>query len=101
MLKDNDDCILIASFGCMSTGITLSNLFFGVFFESFKSTIVNMQSIGRGLQKTNLKDKYVLFDIIDKFDKSVSKQKLFLQGLTKLKIYEKESFPYSVETVKL
>lgn len=101
MLKDNDDCILIASFGCMSTGITLSNLFFGVFFESFKSTIVNMQSIGRGLQKTNLKDKYVLFDIIDKFDKSVSKQKLFLQGLAKLKIYDNESFPYSVETVKL
>ena len=31
MLKDNNDCILIASYGTLSTGITLANLCFDMF----------------------------------------------------------------------
>ena len=34
-LKENNNCILVASYGTMSTGITLANLCYGVFFESF------------------------------------------------------------------
>ena len=40
----------------MSTGITLNNLCYGVLFESFKSNVVNMQSIGRGLGLKELSD---------------------------------------------
>ena len=67
-LKENNNCILIASYGTMSTGITLSNLCYGILFESFKSDVVNMQSIGRGLGLSDIKDKYRLFDFVDCFD---------------------------------
>lgn len=96
MLKDNNDCILIASYGTLSTGITLANLCFGVLFESFKSEVINMQSIGRGLGLSALKDEFVLYDIIDCFEKKVISNKIYLQGLAKQKIYDKEQYPYKV-----
>lgn len=88
-LKDNNNCILIASYGCMSTGITLSDLCYGVLFESFKSNVVNMQSIGRGLGLSDIKDKYRLFDIVDCFEKTIT-NKVFLQGLERIKIYKSD-----------
>jgi superfamily II DNA or RNA helicase len=88
-LKENNNCILIASYGTMSTGITLSNLCYGILFESFKSDVVNMQSIGRGLGLSDLKDKYRLFDFVDCFDQEIT-NKIFLQGLARIKIYNKD-----------
>ena len=96
MLKDNNDCILIASYGTLSTGITLANLCYGVLFESFKSEVINMQSIGRGLGLSDLKDEFILYDIIDCFDRKIISNKIYLQGLAKTKIYDAESYPYKV-----
>lgn len=101
ILSENNDCILIASFGTMSTGITLSNLCFGVFLESFKSNVVNIQSIGRGLGLSDLKDKYVLYDLIDCFDNKVLSNKIYLQGLQKIKLYQKEKYPYDILNVNI
>lgn len=102
LLKENDDCILVASYGVLSTGITLNNLCFGVFLESFKSNVINMQSIGRGLGlKTNSKDPYILYDLVDCFDRQVLTNKIYLQGLVKIKIYEKEKYPYKVVNITI
>lgn len=95
-LKDNNDCILIGSYGCMSTGITLNNLCYGVLFESFKSMVINMQSIGRGLGLKDSADKYILYDIIDCFNPQITSKKIYLQGLAKIKIYEQEYYPYKI-----
>ena len=86
----------------MSTGITLSNLCFGVLFESFKSNVVNMQSIGRGLGLSELKDEYVLYDVIDCFNPKILTNKIYLQGLAKIKIYQENNYKYSIieETIK-
>lgn len=96
LLKQHDDCILIASYGVMSTGITLNNLCFGVLFESFKSNVINMQSLGRGLGLSNMKDKYRVFDVIDCFDKKLLTNKIFLQGLAKIKIYKQNEYKFTV-----
>ena len=101
MLKDNDDCILIGSYGCMSTGITLNNLCYGVLFESFKSNVVNMQSIGRGLGLSDIKNKYILYDIIDCFNPTITPKKIYLQGLAKIKIYDEEQYPYKIINVNI
>ena len=101
LLKEHNDCILIASYGVMSTGITLGNLCFGVLFESFKSNVVNMQSIGRGLGISALKDEYTLFDIIDCFDKKILTNKIYLQGLAKIKIYEENKYPYEIININI
>lgn len=101
MLKDNDDCILIASYGCLSTGITLNNLCFGVLFESFKSEIVNMQSLGRGLAKAANKEVFTVFDIIDCFNTDYATNKIFLQGLSKIKLYKSNQYPFKIINVNL
>lgn len=101
MLRENDDCILVASYGCMSTGITLGNLCYGILFESFKSRVVNMQSIGRGLGLVENKLEYKLFDFVDVFDKNLGGKKIYAQGLEKIKIYTKDQYPNRVENVKL
>jgi len=101
LLKDNNDCILIASYGVMSTGITLSNLCFGVLLESFKSNVINMQSIGRGLGLSDLKEEYTLFDMIDCFDNKYLTNKIFLQGNRKIEIYEDNHYPYKIINVQI
>ena len=101
MLKDNNDCILIASYGTLSTGITLANLCFGVLFESFKSNVINMQSIGRGLGLSDLKDEFILYDIIDCFDRKKISNKIYLQGLAKCRKYDEERYPYKIINVNV
>lgn len=102
MLKNNNDCILIASYGTLSTGITLSNLCFGVLFESFKSNVINMQSIGRGLGlKNNSENIFYLYDIIDCFDKKILSNKIYLQGVAKIKKYKEEQYPYKIIDVTI
>lgn len=96
ILKENNNCILVASYGCVGTGITLSNLCFGVLFESFKSEIINMQSIGRGLGLSKYKDKYIVYDFIDCFNDLVSSKSLFRQGKEKIKIYEENKYDYKI-----
>lgn len=95
-LANNNNCILVASYGCVGTGITLSNLCFGVLFESFKSDIINMQSLGRGLGLSKYKDKYVVYDFIDCFDELVSTKAIFRQGREKIKIYEANKYDYKI-----
>jgi len=51
-----DDVVLCANYGVSSTGLTL-RLNWGVFCESFKSIIINIQSIGRGLCLDNTNNK--------------------------------------------
>ena len=99
-MKEHNDCILIASYGCMSTGITLANLCYGVLFESFKSNIVNMQSIGRGLGLSDIKDKYILYDFVDVFNNEIT-NKIFLQGLSRIKIYQREENQHKYHICKI
>lgn len=91
MLNDNN-ALLFASFGCCSTGITFKNIDWGIFAQSFKSEIIVLQSIGRGLLKTKTKDSFPLYDIID----ILPTKKLFMQGVSKIKTYKNRGFEYKI-----
>lgn len=91
--------ILVASYGCVGTGISLANLCYGVLFESFKSNIINMQAIGRGLGLSELKEKYILYDFVDVFDNDIT-NKIFLQGLARIKIYQDDKNKHRYHIVK-
>ena len=101
ILKENNNCVLIASYGCVGTGITLSNLCFGVLFESFKSESLNMQSLGRGLGLSKLKDKYEVYDIVDKFSDVLDTKRIWLQSKKRQKIYQENQYDYDVINVNL
>lgn len=103
LMKENNNVIIVASYACMSTGLTLANLCYGIFMESFKSNTVNMQSIGRGLGLSDMKDEYILYDINDCFINKLASNKLALQANEKTKIYKNEEnqYPFTITEVKL
>lgn len=95
-MKNNKGSILVASYGCMSTGITLPDLHYGVLFESFKSNTVNLQSLGRGLGKSDGKDIYEVWDFVD----ILPTKKIKGQGQERIKTYKNQMYPYDIIKVK-
>ena len=91
-MLENNNVILIGSFGCISTGITFKNVNYAIFAQSFKSDITIMQSIGRGLLPQPGKDAFYIYDIIDDFPS----HQLLKQGKSKIKSYEKQGFKYTI-----
>ena len=94
MLESND-CILIGSYGVISTGLTMRNVDYAIFAQSFKSGTINLQSIGRGLIRTANKTEFFVHDIIDEFPT----KKLHNQALEKVKIYKEQKFKYTIEKI--
>ena len=91
MIKNNN-VILCASYGCCSTGITFKNVDYGIFAQSFKSEIVNLQSIGRLMLKTSEKDTFKLYDIVDCFPT----KRIYTQGLAKIRTYKEKGFEFKI-----
>lgn len=94
-LLNTNDAILVASYKCVGTGLTFKNLDFGIFAQSFKSQIINKQSLGRGLCLAEGKEKYVLYDVIDCFPTERIKR----QGDMKVKLFKQEEIPIDVKYV--
>lgn len=92
-MLESDNCILIGSYGVISTGLTMRNVDHAIFAQSFKSGIINLQSIGRGLIRTEDKTEFFVYDIIDEFPT----KKLHGQALEKVKIYKQQQFKHSIE----
>ena len=84
--------ILVASFGTVGTGLTFKNIDYAIFAQSFKSSIINNQSLGRGLLKTVDKTEFHLYDLID----ILPTERLRKQGEVKVKIYKENNFEYSI-----
>lgn len=101
VMKNNNNVVVIAGYQLMSTGITLSNLCHGFLFESFKSQVINMQSIGRGLGLSDLKDAYELYDVTDVFDPKIASNKIYLQGLARIRMYKEQKWNYIIEEIPL
>ena len=91
-LETDRGAILFASYSCIGTGLTLKNLDYGVFAQSFRSDIINKQSLGRGLMLAEDKDKYRLYDIVDVFPT----KKLYYQGRSKNRMFKDEDFAVNV-----
>ena len=85
----------MASYGCVGTGLTFKNLDYGIFAQGFKSHIINLQSLGRGLCLANDKDKYRLYDLVDCFPT----RRIEMQGKSRKRLYEEQGFEYHIERV--
>ena len=94
-MLENNNIVLVASYGCCSTGITFKNVDYCILAQSFKSDIINLQSIGRMLLKTDEKSVAYIYDIIDIFPT----KSIYSQGLAKIKTYKNSKFEYSVVNV--
>lgn len=94
-LNSTNNNLLIASYGVTSTGLTFKNIDYCVFSQSFKSKIINMQSLGRGLLLTDSKKEFYIYDLIDYFPT----KRLERHGKEKLKMYKDAQFEVVVKDV--
>jgi superfamily II DNA or RNA helicase len=100
-MEEENDAIVVASFGTFSTGVNIRNLHNIIFASPSKSRVRNLQSIGRGLRQSEGKQKAVLYDIADdlRFKKHMNfTLKHFVE---RVKIYTEEQFPFKIYKIGL
>jgi superfamily II DNA or RNA helicase len=94
--EQENDAIIVASYGTFSTGINIKNLHNVIFASPSKSRIRNLQSIGRILRKGNNKTKAVLYDIADDCTYKSKKNYTLNHLIERIKIYNEEHFNYEI-----
>jgi len=98
IVEEEDDNVILASYGTFSTGVNIKKIDNIVFASPSKSKIRNLQSIGRGLRKSENKISVRLFDISD----DLGTNNYTLNHLReRINIYNEEDFEYEITQIKL
>lgn len=93
-IQDNDNKVLIATYGVAAVGINIPRIFNLVLIEPGKSFVRVIQSIGRGIRKAKDKDFVQIFDVC-------STCKFSARQLTaRKKTYKEASYPFDIQKVK-
>lgn len=98
-MEVKNDVVLVASFGTSSTGISINNIFNIFFVSSYKSTATILQSVGRGLRKSEKIGKDFV-NIYDMSDNLYSGCYEMAHARERIKLYEGQCFPYEVKNLK-
>ena len=95
--------VLVASFGTLSTGVSINAIFNVIFADSFKSEQIIIQSIGRALRLHALKKTAIIFDLVDVFSHLEEQLTniLFRHFEEREKFYKKRKYPYKVTKINL
>jgi len=101
IIEKQKNSITVASLGTFSTGINIRNLHNIVFASPSKSQIRVLQSIGRGLRKTDDNKDATLYDIIDDITWKSKKNFGILHADERLRIYGREKFNHKTYRVNL
>ena len=101
IVETEQDAIIVASYGTFSTGVNIRNLHNIIFSSPSKSRIRNLQSIGRGLRKSDTKTSSTLYDIADDLSWKSKKNHTLLHFIERINIYNEEKFVYKIYTVGL
>ncbi len=99
--ENENNAIIVASYGTFSTGINIKRLHNVIFASPSKSRIRNLQSIGRVLRKGNGKVKATLYDIADDCTKNERRNYTLNHFIERIKIYNEENFNYEIITIQL
>jgi superfamily II DNA or RNA helicase len=99
--EQENDAIIVASYGTFSTGINIRNLHNIIFASPTKSKIRNLQSVGRGLRKGDAKTHCNLYDIGDDLTWKARKNYTLLHMIERIKTYNDEHFDYKLVKVTL
>lgn len=101
VLSSQDNAIVVASFGTMSTGINIPSIENIIFASPTKSVIRVLQSIGRGLRLNTGKTHCTLYDITDDMHWKSWKNHTLKHGAERYKIYAEEGFSVNLIEVNL
>jgi len=95
------DAIIVASIGTFSTGINIRNLHNIIFASPSKSQIRVLQSIGRGLRKSEDGTDTKIYDIADDLHWKNQKNYTLQHAAERIKIYSKERFNYKMYDINI
>jgi len=101
IVEKQKNSVTVASLGTFSTGINIRNLHNIVFASPSKSQIRVLQSIGRGLRKTDDGRSTTLYDIVDDITWKTRKNYGILHADERLRIYGREKFNHKTYRVSL
>jgi superfamily II DNA or RNA helicase len=93
--------VLVASFGTLSTGVSINAIFNVIFADSFKSEQIIIQSIGRALRLHSDKKKAMIFDLVDVFSPNNLNNILYRHYLERKKFYIKRKYPFKEIRINL
>tara|TARA_Y100001933_G_scaffold77957_1_gene79160 strand:+ start:64 stop:1095 length:1032 start_codon:yes stop_codon:yes gene_type:complete len=99
--EQENNAIIVASYGTFSTGVNIKNLHNVIFASPSKSRIRNLQSIGRVLRKGDKKTKATLYDIADDISYKSKKNYTLNHLIERIKIYNQENFNYDIVNIPL
>ena len=98
IVERQKNSIIVASLGTFSTGINIRNLHNIIFASPSKSQIRVLQSIGRGLRKSDDGRDTKLYDIADDLHLGSNKNFTLQHSAERIKIYNKEQFDYKLHS---
>jgi superfamily II DNA or RNA helicase len=101
IVDKGDNSILVASYGTCSTGINIKNIHAIIFASPSKSVIRVLQSIGRGLRKSETKNKVTVYDIGDDLSWKKYRNHALRHLDERITIYTNEGFQFSKIKINL
>ena len=101
IVDQEKEAILVASYGTCSTGINIRNINNIVFTSPSKSVVRVLQSIGRGLRRSESKSSVKLYDISDNLSHKKYKNHTLRHLDERIKIYTNEHFDYELIPISL
>lgn len=99
--EQENDAIIVASYGTFSTGINIRNLHNIIFASPTKSRVRTLQSIGRGLRLGENKERAVLYDIADDLRYKTHTNFTLNHYEERMKMYSEEKFPLKIHNIGL
>jgi superfamily II DNA or RNA helicase len=99
--EQENNAIIVASYGTFSTGINIRNLHNVVFASPTKSRIRSLQSIGRALRRGDNKEQATLYDIADDLSWKKAKNHTLKHFIERVGIYTSEKFEYKITSYQL
>jgi len=100
-IEEKNNAILLASLGTTSTGVSIKKLHHLISAAPQKSKIKVVQAIGRMLRQHKDKKCVYVFDIVDDLTKGSQENYCIKHFRERVKIYDKEQFPYKIKYVRL
>jgi superfamily II DNA or RNA helicase len=96
LIEQEKDAIILANYQIFSQGINIRNIHNIIFASPSKSQVRVLQSIGRGLRKSDDGRATTLYDIADDLSYGKYKNHTLRHYMERVEIYINEKFPFKV-----
>mgnify|MGYP000665051239 CR=1 FL=1 len=95
-IEAGNDIVLLSTFGCSSTGVSIKKLHNLVLCHPTKSNVRLLQSLGRLLRLHESKDVATIYDLVDDIEYQGRKNFAWKHGIERFRIYQEEGHPVKV-----